>query len=350
MLDTGTRRSDRNQPKEHRGRGLIILLASFLVLAVAAVALGRFYSYATGASGPRTPVEIEVAYGMTETAVADLLASKHVIRSAWAFKLLARFKHSGAFEAGRYDLTTNMTASDALAALEKGPVVQSVRLIIPEGFNLRQTAARVASVLAATSTDFLKAADSGRYLLPPYVPKGTPTVEGFLFPDTYFFYTDATPDDVIKRLLAQFQTEAAKLSLVSKAKALGMTTPYQVVTVASMIEKEVKFEADRANVAAVIYNRLRKGLPLQFDTTIQYALPHPKPTLTAQDLRLKSPYNTFLHRGLPPTPISSPGVASLQAALNPAQVDYLYFVTDRSGHGHFTASYAEFLKLKARYA
>jgi len=349
MLDTGTRRSDRHQPKERRGRGLIILLASFLVLAVAAVALGRFYSYATGASGPRTPVEIVVSYGMTETAVADLLASKHVIRSAWAFKLLARFKHSGAFEAGRYDLTTNMTASDALAALEKGPVVQSVRLTIPEGFNLRQTAARVASVLAVTSTDFLKAANSGRYLLLPYVPKGTPTVEGFLFPDTYFFYTDATPDDVIKRLLAQFQTEAAKLSLVSKAKALGMT-PYQVVTVASMIEKEVKFEADRAKVAAVIYNRLKKGMPLQFDTTIQYALPHPKPTLTTQDLHLNSPYNTFLHRGLPPTPISSPGVASLQAALNPAQVDYLYFVTDRSGHGHFTASYAEFLKLKAQYA
>jgi UPF0755 protein len=334
--------------RERRGKGLIVLLALIVILAIAAVILGRMYSYATGASGPRTPITVEIDPGSTGAEVADLLVSRHVIRSAWAFKLMARFKHSGDFQAGRYELTTNMTVSQAIAALEEGPVVETVRLTIPEGYRVSQAATRVAETLDVTAKQYTAEAESGRYTLAPYVPKGTQTLEGFLFPDTYFFFKDSDAAAVVRRQLDQFKTEADKLGIATKAQALGIT-PYQVVVVASLIEEEVRFDADRAKVAAVIYNRLKKGMPLQFDTTIQYALPHPKPSLTTADLKIDSPYNTYLHRGLPPTPLSSPGIASLSAALNPAAVDYLYVVTDKSGHGHFTASYAEFLTLKAQY-
>jgi UPF0755 protein len=218
---------------------------------------------------------------------------------------------------------------------------------IPEGYEVKEIAETVEQSLRVEAERFRRLAESGRFALPPYLPEGTGTVEGFLFPETYGFATNSGADDVILRLLDQFQVEAAGLPWAN-AQDLGLS-PYEVVIVASMIEREAGIDADRPKVSAVIHNRLERGIPLQIDATIQYALPEDNRLLTEEDYQYPSPYNTYLHTNLPPTPIGNPGVASLRAALEPADAEYLYFVViDDSGRHGFAETYDEFLRLKDR--
>jgi len=221
-----------------------------------------------------------------------------------------------------------------------------VRVTIPEGLTVRGTAARVAGGLDWVARKaFLRAATGGRFPPQSYLPRGTRTAEGFLFPNTYDFLKSTTAADVVTRLLDEFHQETATLPW-RNAKKLGVSE-YQIVIIASLIEREARFQTDRPKVARVIYNRLAAGMKLQIDATVQYALGKTKPVLTYADLRVESPYNTYLHGGLPPTPIASPGLASLRAALEPAKGPWLWFlVTDSAGHETFTASYQTFLNLK----
>jgi UPF0755 protein len=281
--------------------------------------------------------------------VGALLEGAEVVRSGLAFRLAAGFRGlEESLLAGRYDLRTNMTVSQVLSALEAGPLVETVTLTIPEGLELAEIAAQVGEVLEVDPAAFTDAASGGEHFLPPYLPEGTPTVEGFLFPKTYELDPEAQAEQVIATLLAQFEEEAATLDW-TRAEGLGLS-PYEVVIVASLIEREARAERDRAKVSAVIHNRLREGMALQIDATVQYALPEKNRLLTLEDYEYESPYNTYLHAGLPPTPIASPGLASLEAALDPAEVDYLYFlvVDPETGAHEFAETYEEFLRLKDR--
>jgi UPF0755 protein len=240
-----------------------------------------------------------------------------------------------------------MTVDDALKILEKGPPpVPVVDVTIPEGYRMTQIADRVAQALRIPAQKFLATARSGNFSAAPYLPTHADSLEGFLFPKTYEFdKRSVTAKDVIHTLLSQFQEEAKALPW-ENAKSLGVT-PYQVVTIASMVEREASLPQDRPKIAAVIYNRLRRNMTLGIDATLQYVDPDPSDGLTASDLRIDSPYNTRLHRGLPPTPIANPGLASLRAALEPAQTSDLYYVLCGSdGHHEFAQTYAQFLQLK----
>jgi UPF0755 protein len=352
MLDTDADANTGLPPRTRKDRklGRIILPALIVVLALTAFGLSRFYSWATGASGPRTPVVIQVPDGASGAEVATLLQKAHVIRSAFGFKILVRVKHSQPFKSGRYQLTTNMTAAEALAALELAPKLVQVRVTIPEGLDLNQEAAILATKLSFSADAFVQAATSGAFPMPGLLPSGTTTLEGFLFPNTYFFYPDATPKAVIDEQIGAvgFAKEAADLGLVEGARALGVS-PFDVVIVASIIEREAKFPKDRPRVAEVIYNRLKQGMRLQLNSTVAYAVDKVGQTLAHGDFKSKSPYNTYTHDGLPAGPISNPGAAALTAALHPTQAGYLYFVLiDKLGHEAFTASYDEFLRLKAQ--
>jgi UPF0755 protein len=211
---------------------------------------------------------------------------------------------------------------------------------------LTQIADRVHEELGFAEDGFLKLAEGSGWSLPPYLPDGKGT-EGFLFPETYRFAKgDTTARDVVQRLLDQFRTEADELEWRS-ATDLGVSD-YEAVIIASMIEREASVPSDRAKIAAVIYNRLADGMPLGIDATVGYIDPDPSNGLTASDFEIDSPYNTRLHTGLPPTPIASPGLASLRAALAPAHVPYLYYVLcSADGHHRFSASYDRFLADKA---
>ena len=326
------------------GRGLLVLLLVLVVLAGGTFAV---YRYLTGAAGPSRPVAIEVPEGATASEVGSLLEQKGVVRSALAFRLVAGFEGLGeSLMAGSYDLRTNMTVDQALSALEAGPIVETVSVTIPEGLEVEEIAAEVADDLEVDPSAFIDAANSGQHSLPPYLPEGTQTLEGFLFPKTYDFDPEAQTEQVIATLLAQFEEEASTLDW-SRAEELGLS-PYEVVVVASMIEREARAEKDRTKVSAVIHNRLREGMALQIDATVQYALPEENRLLTLEDYEFTIPYNTYLHAGLPPTPIASPGLASLEAALHPADADYLYFlvVDPETGEHQFAETYEEFLRLK----
>jgi UPF0755 protein len=325
--------------------GLTLLLVAGLL-----VVLGvRYYLWCEGASGPRTPVAFTVEEGASGEDVVNALHDRGVLRCATVSRwMLARNGQADEVRAGTYDLTTNMRPSEAFDVITKAPPpVPTVRLTIPEGYRLTQIADRVHEVIGIPADRFLDAADRGHRSLPPYLPAGK-SLEGFLFPQTYEFLAQGTsPGEVIDRLLQQFSTEADSLPW-HNTEGLGVS-PYEVVIIASMIEREARVPEDRPLIAAVIYNRLDRGMALEIDATVAYIDPEPANGLTVSDFRIRSPYNTRLHSGLPPTPIASPGLASLQAALDPAKVGYLYYVLCGTDGSHaFSSSYDRFLKDKAR--
>lgn len=304
--------------------------------------------WSTGASGESRAVAVEIPEGATTSEIAELLEGKGIIRSGFAFRLAARLRDlEASIDAGQYALQTNMRLGEALDILEAGPVPEETFTVtIPEGLRLEQVADRVAEDLGLDGKRFLSAAESGEFALPPYLPQGSETVEGFLFPKTYEFLTDVTEDQVIERLLEQFGAEAGTLEW-SRADGLGLD-PYEVVVVASLIEREARLDEERPKVASVIYNRLREEMLLQIDATVEYALPEHKARLTYEDYEYPSPYNTYLNPGLPPTPIASPSLASLQAALNPAKTSFLFYLVVDPGNGRheFAETYQEFLRVK----
>ncbi|MFN2544988.1 MAG: endolytic transglycosylase MltG [Actinomycetota bacterium] len=340
--------SARGRHRRGRRRGLKLLIAFLLLVLVVGTSAFTYYRWCQGGSGPQRAVTLTIPRGASGGDVVSLLHDKGVVRCG----LVSRFelkRRGGTIEAGTYHLTTNMTLDQAFDRIQAGPSEPpSTRFTIPEGWRLTQIAARAQEVLGVSSKDFLAAAHSGDYALEPYLPAGTGSLEGFLFPNTYRFpVRGVTSGDVIRKLLDEFGSEARVLPW-AKSRSLGVSD-YQVVVVASMIEREARVEGDRSKIAAVIYNRLKIGMPLGIDATIQYIDPDPSDGLTDSDLHIDSPYNTRLHTGLPPTPIASPGLASLRAALQPAQVDYLYYVLcGADGHHEFTSSYDQFLVLKAQ--
>lgn len=325
-------------------------LVVILVVLGAGLAAVRYYEWCRGASGPRAPVTIAVREGDSGAEVVRRLHEAGVLRcgtvSRW---LLRRSGLEDRILPGTYRLTTNMAPEEAFRALTVPPPPEpTVRLTIPEGYRLTQIAQRVHETLGIPQRRFLAEAESGRWSLPPYLPKGTPTVEGFLFPETFEFLREGTTSrEVIRRFLDQFAVEAEHLPW-GNAERLGLT-PYEVVIVASMIEEEAKLAEERPLIAGVIYNRLRAGMPLGIDATLLYDDPTPDGQLSSSDLEHDSPYNTRLHPGLPPTPISSPGLASLEAALNPADTDYFYYVLcGEDGHHEFGVTLADHERNRAR--
>jgi UPF0755 protein len=197
---------------------------------------------------------------------------------------------------------------------------------------------------APTKGDLLLAAKNTAALKLPAYADGQ--LEGFLFPVTYDFDPGTTATQALAAMVKRFTQEAADIDLVAKADDLKVK-PYDVLKVASIVEREGKTPDDYAKIARVIYNRLAKDMPLQMDSTLQYALGSRKTALTLKDIANPSPYNSYTHKGLPPTPIANPGDASLQAALAPQDGDWLYFVAFKDGTTKFTNNYKAFVKLKA---
>lgn len=347
--------STETPPGRHRAarrtrRGLRIGLALVVLLAGAGVAAARYYDWCQGASGPREPITFEVAEGASGSEIVDDLHQRGVLRCGLVSKWhLRRSGLEDDFRAGAFALTTNMTADEAFDVLTTPPnPAPTVRLTIPEGFRLTQIAERVQEELGIGSSRFLRTIERGDWSLPPYLPEGAESPEGFLFPETYQFLEDeTTAEDVIIRLLDQFGTMAETLPW-DNADGLGVT-PYEVVVIASMIEEEAKLEEERPVIAGVIYNRLEIGMTLGIDATLLYDDPTPDGQLSLSDLEFDSPYNTRINAGLPPTPISSPGLASLQAALEPAETEFFFYVLcGEDGHHEFAVTNAEHEQNRAR--
>jgi UPF0755 protein len=323
-----------------------------LIVAVPTVAVNFFMRRigVWGNSVPGARVEVVIPKGATASEIGTELETAGVIKDAFGFRI-ATFLGEGAedIQAGRYLLPLGMTAPDALSALlGEGPLAEKfVNVTFPEGVWLEDFAAIVGRETHIKRGDFMNVLTSGR-LESRFQPRDVDSLEGLLFPSTYQVSEKDEAVSLATRLVEEFERRAASLDF-GRADALGLTR-YEVIIVASMIEAETFQDSERPKVAAVIYNRLRQGMPLGIDATILYALGEHKNELTESDLEVDSPYNTRLVSGLPPTPIGAPGVESLEAALAPASGDWLYYVlADCKGHHSFSVDYDDFLADKAAY-
>jgi UPF0755 protein len=315
-----------------------LLVALGALLVVCAIALGAAWYVVYGdRTHPHTPVRVVIARGSTFDDIARQLAGDGVIGNVLSFHALAKLRGQDvAVRAGEYSFSPHLTQSDVLRALVTGGAQVASWVTIPEGFTAAQIASRLASDGLGSQVALNRV-----FLSERIVVDGTRTksLEGFLFPSTYLVPLGDEPGHIASLFTAQF-FKVLPRDATARARALHVTVP-QVVTVASLVEREAKSAADRPRIAAVIYNRLRLDMPLQVDATIEYALPEHKNVLSFADLRIDSPYNSYLHAGLPPTPIANPGLPSLRAALDPAKSDDLYYVYCGNGRHVFAKTLAE---------
>jgi UPF0755 protein len=298
------------------------------------------------------PVQIEVAQGADTKSIANVLASAGVIGNSSMFRLRARLDGvDGKLRPGVYDLETGMRFEDVVEKLLSGPPIPYVKVIIPEGFTIEQIGARLEKELGIPAAEFndlaLKQGATFAEEYPFLDGVSTGSLEGYLFPKTYNIPEGSSARDVIGMMLAQFGQEIEAVDLTD-ASAKNLTL-HDVVTIASMIEREARVADERPLVSSVIYNRLARKMRLEIDATIEYILPGTRPRLLNRHLRIDSPYNTYMYGGLPPGPIASPGLASLEAAAHPADTQYLYYVlTSTDGSHTFTTNEADFLKAKEK--
>jgi UPF0755 protein len=319
-------------------------LVLVLVLVVAAAALLFAYAVFWDRSRPAQVTNVVIPNGSSFDEVLASLRDDGVIAHELPLHLFARFEGDETkVRAGEYRFAAHQSASDVLHALVSQGAAVAKWVTIPEGFTDVQIAQRMQDAGVGNAAQLAQAFATGSFVI-----DGTKTksLEGFLFPDTYLVPLGAAPSEIEQELERGFAA-ALPNDAAARAKALQLTVP-QVVTVASLVEREAKVEEDRPLIAGVIYNRLRLAMPLQIDATIEYALPHHKSVLTKSDLAIVSPYNTYLHAGLPPTPIANPGRASLDAAFHPATTKALYYVYCGGGRHAFADTLAQHLANVAR--
>ncbi len=314
----------------------VIVLALFVVFA---------YAIWGDASHPSVTRQVIVPRGSTFHDIAGQLASAGVIGNETAFRIYAKVTHADTeAHAGAFRFPPHQTPAQVLQQLESGGAQVAKWITIPEGFTAKQIAQRLAYEGFGSAASFQTA-----FLHDSIVVGGarTKNLEGFLFPSTYLIPNGASPKTVVDILTAQFRKELPP-GAARKARQHGLTVP-QVVTLASLIEREAKADDERPLMAGVYYNRLRLGMPLEVDATIEYALPEHHDVITYGDLKIDSPYNSYLHTGLPPTPIANPGAASLRAAFDPRPSQYLYYVYKGNGHHAFARTLAEQHANTAKY-
>ncbi|MBV8498518.1 MAG: endolytic transglycosylase MltG [Candidatus Eremiobacteraeota bacterium] len=304
---------------------------------VAAIVSALGYALYGDRSHPATSTVVIVARGSTFDEIARQLASQGIVSNVWTFRILARLrKQDVAVHAGEYRLAPHQTQDAVLRELVSGGAQIAAWVTIPEGFTAAQIATRLEEAGIGPAPSFER-----EFMRETLVVDGarTRSLEGFLFPSTYLVPVGAAPSQAAGMLTAQF-LKVLPADAAGRARALHVNVP-QAVAVASLVEREAKSEPDRPKIAGVIYNRLRLGMPLQVDATIEYALPKHKSELSFADLKIDSPYNTYARAGLPPTPIANPGLPSLEAALHPWKSDDLYYVYCGNGRHVFAKTLAD---------
>ena len=327
-----------------------VLLILLLICILTGAVLNFLQIFSSGPKGRTVTVHIEE--GSNTADIAELLARKGVIKSSTVFRFLAGHTKAGSnLKAGDYTLNEGMSMMEILEELQKGRVEASF-LTIPEGYTLRQIGGVFEEKGIATKDEFMALVEKG-------VPEEIDfkyshfledrSLEGFLFPDTYGYSGETSGLEMVNLMLKRFE-EVVPENFEIMAKNQGLS-PYEAIILASMVEREAKIKEERPVIASVYYNRIDEGMLLQCDATIQYLFDTQKELLTYEDLEIDSPYNTYIYEGLPPAPIANPGLSSIEAALNPASTDYLYYVvTGVDGAHKFSKTYEDHLRAVEEYS
>lgn len=333
----------------------IVVAASLLLLG----SIGFWAVRVLNPSGnPDVAVNFTVNDGDTIAKIASRLEDAGIISNATIFRWYVSTKGSIALTPGYYSLKPRDNAGDIVQALSTPPAQTFISVTFPEGMSVAQMGERLAEKMVFMKSDQFLAAANGTEIVSSLRPKNIPSLEGLLFPDTYQISGDDTEARVVARLASMMERVARQVELAAGAKIRGFS-PYEILIIASMVEREAKVPEDRSKIAQVIYNRLSKKMKLEIDASVKYGQ---DPAMSWTDMKATdTPYNTYLHEGLPPTPIANPGKASIQAALAPfgnppatdaacvglpagVKCEYLYYVlADAAGRHIFATTYDQHL-------
>ncbi|WP_145408157.1 endolytic transglycosylase MltG [Paenibacillus xylanexedens] len=333
-----------------KGKGWLILL---LVIVIAAGGAGAYaWNMMRPLEASTEPIVFEIKSGTGTSKIAEQLQQEGLIRSGLAFKGYLKWKKQGSnFMAGTYSMNPGVSYEEIVNKLNNGEVVpeEMVKFTIPEGYTVLQMADKLSEEGIVDREEFIKLANDPS-AFDVEIIKDVPVdeelryvLEGYLFPETYELKKDSSTHDVMQRMLEEFQTRVNSIPDLEKELQEKNLSLHELLTIASLVEREVVVDAERPLVAGVIYNRIHQDMKLEIDATVQYLLDKPKARLLFKDLKVESPYNTYLNKGLPPGPIASPSLPSIQAALQPEASEYLFYVTKKDGSsGHlFAKTYKE---------
>ncbi|MBN8191060.1 endolytic transglycosylase MltG [Bacillus sp. NTK074B] len=342
--------------------GLVILC---LVIVIGGTAIGG-YLYVNSALKPvdpdnTNPVKVDIPIGSGVTSIGSILEDKGIVKNSTVFKYYVKFNNEAGFQAGSYDLTPSMTLNEIVNSLKTGKVMRKAefKITIPEGLQLDQISEIIAEKSPYTKEEIEKKLNDKKWLeqLKEEYPELITDeilnkdikrpLEGYLYPATYPFYEKKPSlDTILKKMIAQTNEVLAQYQ---EAMAANDYTPHELLTLSSLIEEEATEKADRGKISSVFYNRIEEGMPLQTDPTVLYALGKHKDKTVYKDLEVKSPYNTYQVKGLPPGPIANAGVSSIEAALQPEDTEYYYFLAASNGSVYYSETLDEHNEKKAKY-
>jgi len=364
-VGTNSKNQDKiNKLKERQAEKRIVrkitLTISGIIVALALILGISMYFYVSSALKPvdenaTKSINVELPIGSSIDTIAQTLENRGIIKNAKVFKYYTKFKNESAFQAGTYKLTQAMTIDEIIQSLKTGKVYRQpvFTITIPEGLTIDQIADHVAKSTNYSKKEFMDLVTSKAFIndmkkkYPNTVTKAVDNkkiryaLEGYLYPSTYpFFEQNPKLEEIAEQMVAQTDEVVTSYSAQLKQKHMSV---HKFLTFASLLEREATAKTDRETIASVFFNRLDKKMPLQTDPTVLYALGEHKSRVLYKDLEVNNPYNTYKITGLPPGPISNAGKESLEATINPAETDYLYFVADKKGINHFSKTYDEHL-------
>lgn len=332
------------------------ILGLFILLIIMVVFWTRnYYISSLGAMSLENPdeISIDIPSGSSTNKISELLYDNGLIKNKLIFMLQVKSLNAdGKLKAGKYELNTNMDLNTIIGHLTKGGKSgDTVRFTIPEGYELEHIAEKLSNEGLVNKDRFIELASNKNNFEDKFEflreLENEQSLEGFLFPSTYEVYKGTKEEEIISKMLTEFEA-IYKKDIADKLEEMNLTLN-EAVTLASIVEREGKVDSERPLMSAVFHNRLKKGMMLQSCATVQYILGERKEVLSTAETQTPSPYNTYINEGLPPGPIASPGEKSIIAAMNPADVDYLFFVLTGSDGTHtFTTNYNDHLQAKPK--
>jgi UPF0755 protein len=322
-------------------KNIILILAGIIFLCGIYITIELLVPLPIG----KKNIEIEIPEGATFRQAIEILSQEKLTRDKGLFLFIGVISGlDRKIRAGYYSFTGLLSPFDIFRMLKKGQIIE-YEVTICEGDSLRETGEKLSEKGIIDKEDFVKLSSDKDFLALYEID--APTFEGYLFPDTYRIPKGMNPEDAIGMMINKMREKFSD-ELYARASELGLSEK-EVLTLASIIEKEAVIDEERSLISAVYHNRLRKGIQLQADPTAIYGIKSSKEKITAKDLRRKSPYNTYVIKGLPPGPIASPGIKSILAALYPAEVPYFYFVSNGNGTHKFSVTAEEHLSAVKSY-
>jgi UPF0755 protein len=311
------------------------------------VVISMFYYQGTrSASNDDTPITFEIHPGMTLKQVSLELSKQGLIRSPKIFQAIAYIQHKEKkVMVGEFSLSPSMLPTDIILQITSGNTIL-YPVTIPEGYRITEIASLLHTLGLAERKVFMRQTQDKNLIRSLKIP--TDTLEGYLFPETYYFSKFTPETKIIQKMVETFREHTLTPSLLKKAKKSTLSW-HQIITMASLIEKEAGLDSERKIISSVFHNRLRKNMRLQTDPTVIYAIENFDGNIRKRDLKIDSPYNTYRYKGLPPGPIASPGIKSIEAAISPIKSDHIYFVSRKDGSHHFSRTLIEHNRAVRKY-